>query len=191
MLRSKFSIDVPAALAGYRTLLATVPLGRVRLRWHATAAALVTLSAMLLALAWNNSAGRDVRQARAAQLTAQNDLRVAQTAASRAGIRPDLSLLEPKRLDDVVRDISQFAVQREVAIASLRIDPSAAAGAFSQVQFTVSAKGSYGALKGWLSEILARYPALALKAIALQAPAQGSAQVGATFSLLLFLKPSR
>lgn len=168
-----------------------VPLARAPVRWHVMAACglvLVVAGACLVLAAQMRMA---LDRALTHQLDAQAQLRSSSSPDARKQLMPELALLEAKRLDDVVRDISRFAAQRNLRVGSLRIEHAAPGGRLAQVQLTIATKGAYGDLKSWLSELLARYPSVALKSLALQAPPPGSAMVSANLTLTLFMKSAQ
>jgi Tfp pilus assembly protein PilO len=161
------------------------------LPWHAGAAAFAVLCVAGLCFFWYGHVAQSSIKARASLTEAQTQLRAAESAAMPSTLTPKMTLLDAGRLDEVVRDISRFAAQHSIRVGSLRVEHAPTGGIYGQVQFNISARGNYGELKAWLSELLARYPSVALKSLALQAPAQGASQVGATLSLLVYLKPAR
>jgi len=198
-----------------RAALADLPPARWPLAWHVGAAVTLAGAAGLAVTALHLSAGQ--RRDAATALLLQSQAAVAQARALPGGSAapPALAWLEPARLDDVVRDIGRFAAERDVRVGSLRIEHDAAPAdpaqmplappappaphaptsaaqipAVPQVRIACQAAGAYAALKGWLSDLLARHPALAARAVTLQAPAAPGQAVAAAVSFVVFLKPA-
>jgi len=91
--------------------------------------------------------------------------------------------------DDVVRDMGRHAEAMKVQIASLAIavsDP--APGLLRNIQFNVAASGEYSAMKGWLAEMLGRYPSLGVQSLSLRGRANESVRQDMQLVLVLFVR---
>ena len=148
-----------------------VPLSRWPLRYHAILSVVaVALIAVLAALCGHQIAkqGRRVADER---LQLQAELTALRSNA-RTNPEPDFAqgLPSAHRSDDVVRDIGRFAQDAGVQISSLNVSTMIATPIqLGRVQFNISANAPYKATKAWLSDLLARYPSLAVGTLSLQA----------------------
>ncbi len=184
-------MDVQSTYWRWIAAVRAVPLARAPVRWHMLAACGLVLVVAAVCLVVAAQTRKALDRALTDQVEAQAQLRNSSALDAGKQLAPELALLEPRRLDDVVRDISRFATERNLRVGSLRIEHAAPSGRLAQVQLTLAAKGTYSDLKSWLSELLARYPSVALKSLALQAPPAGSAMVSANLTLTLFMKPAQ
>jgi hypothetical protein len=167
-----------------------IPPARWPLRWHAAVAVAVILAMALGAFLWRRELVRDYREAARALRKAEAELSQIRREPQPAPA-PMPALADASSVENVVRDVGQFALPRSVKIASVQIEYELERGpAGTQVRVLARAHGEYSALKSWLGELLARYPALAVSSLTLR-PAADQKQLDATVAFALFLKAPR
>lgn len=172
--------------------LVSIPPSQWPLRWHAVVAAtaLAGISAALY-VADRRFADRE-RQAlqEVAELKAQ--LAASQAATQR---RPSAEppLPGPAQLDAVMRDFSELADERAVKLVSVRIEHEASrAGVpLQEIKLHAKAAGDYGAVKPWLSEVLARHASLALGSASFRRASADGNRLDADLTFVLFVKVSQ
>lgn len=99
------------------------------------------------------------------------------------------SLPDLGRVDDVARDIGQFAKDLGVQVVSMAIDSQAPSPAeWGRVQFNVSAQAQYKNTKTWLAELLGRYPALGIQSVSIRAHPTDSTRQEVRVAMVLYVK---
>lgn len=93
------------------------------------------------------------------------------------------------RVDDVSRDIGQFAKGLDVRVVSMAIDPQPLSTTeLGKVQFNVSALADYKSAKSWLGELLGRYPSLGIQSMAVRASPTDMGRQEIRVVLVLYVK---
>lgn len=92
-------------------------------------------------------------------------------------------------VDEVIQQASQSAVRLGFNIRSLSVSHQAASpAAWGQVSLQVSAVGSYAALKGWQSDLLQRFPTLAVQNLRVQAATGSAAGLESQWTWVLYVR---
>lgn len=167
-----------------------------RLR-HVLSVALVGLAVLVMCLLWDAREANLLVRAQAQLDDAQKALRQDNADRMRevsADVTKSLqdALPSPVILDQVQADISRFAEELHLQLVSMVTEhPSVTAQDVSRIGFQVIVRGDYQGIKSWLSELLARYPTLALQQLQIQAatqdPAMGVRQE-ARVTLVLYVR---
>jgi Tfp pilus assembly protein PilO len=168
-------------------LLAGVPIGRWPLLAHAVCAMVVVAACSTTAYVWERAMATRRANASALLQQAEADL---QTLSRQPTIaeRP-LPLADISRLDDFLRDLGQFATERTVKINSLNVGHSRTGSDIKQAEVSAQLIGDYTSTKSWLSEVLARYPSVALHSVAMRAADGG--QLETSILLRLYIRGSK
>lgn len=91
--------------------------------------------------------------------------------------------------DRLLAFLGEQAQARDVRVASLAVQHSTPSlAALTQVQLQMSLRGTYGAIKSLLAEMLGRYASLAVQSLDMKASAQDGTQLEAQVSLIWFVK---
>lgn len=91
-------------------------------------------------------------------------------------------------VDEVIQQAGLAARRSGVNIRSLSVSHQAASpAARGRVNLEVSAGGSYAALKAWQSDVLARFPALAVQNLRMQVAAGGAAALESQWTWVLYV----
>ena len=170
----------------------SIPPSRWPLRWHVTAALAIALLVAFAGYQWRALQITTLRHAEFALQQAELDLtrvrqqpRVAQSES-----RPLLA--RPQSVDQVIRDMGQFAETTKVRLASVKIeDGQESTAAAQQVRFITKAYGDYSGLKTWLAELLARYPALAVSSASIRSIGPDNRQLDASVAFVLYVGPAK
>lgn len=161
------------------------PPSRWPLAWHLLLASGLALAAVAAAAAWDTHLSRQQQHALAAVRQAKGQLRQASAQPARQATDAPLPLLERARLVQVVADFGQLAAARTVRPSSLQIQYGKPAAGIQHVRCTLSVRGDYPAIKSWLGELLARYPALALHSLQLRASEERGLEAALALDLYL------
>ena len=181
--RQFFAASAPAFLF--------VPPARWPLAWHAAVALCAVAALAAAGYFWRNARlhGNERAVVELQQLNAQFATLKQQRPASDT---PSPPLADARFIDDVVRDMGQFAATRSMRVASVRIEhDSAQTAAALQVRLVTQVFGDYAAIKSWLSEMLARYPSLAISTLDIRRTAPDQPQLEASITYTLFTRPTR
>lgn len=167
-----------------------LPFRRWRLTHHALLAALALLCVAALGGWLLQRATRTLATLQVQQQTLNQAL---QSGANLAQNGPggDFVGQLPSRLrtDELSRDIGAFAQVAGVDISALVLDTrDASSHELGRVQFNVTAQAEYKATKAWLAELLARYPALGVQSLALNAPPNESTRQEVRLVLVWYVK---
>lgn len=93
-----------------------------------------------------------------------------------------------RSVDEVIQQAGLAAARSGVNIRSLSVSHQAASpAARGRVNVAVSAGGSYAALKASQSDVLARFPALAVQNLRMQAAAGGAAALESQWTWVLYV----
>lgn len=171
-------------------LTPTLPFPRWPLWQHLAAAALV-LAAVGGAAGWAAQRAQVGYFGQAAELGSAQRLLQGLQARHAALPRGDFSQHLPPAAtaDEVARDIARFAESGRVQIQSLALQGQAPTPReLGKVQFNVSATAEYAALKGWLADLLGRYPSLAVVTLSMRSTPSDGARLSSKLSLVLLVK---
>jgi hypothetical protein len=98
-------------------------------------------------------------------------------------------LPERQIADNVSRDIAAFGQTLGVQISAIQIEQrSATPTDLGAVFFSISGKSDYRSTKTWVSDLLGRYPSLAIKTLSLQALPNEAARLDIRITLVLYVK---
>lgn len=102
--------------------------------------------------------------------------------------RPVLEWPLRQSVDEVIQQAGLPAARSGVNIRSLSVSHQAASpAARGRVNLAVSASGSYATLKAWQADVLARFPALAVQNLRMQASAGGTAALESQWTWVLYV----
>lgn len=169
--------------------LASVPPSRWPWSWHAATCLLIVGAA--LAAAYSDGRGLALQVQQASNELTQLKVRLASLEEAGRRVSPsETTLPGPGHLDVVLRDMSEAAAQGAVKLASVRIERELArSGVVSQeIKLHAKASAEYGALKSWLSQLLARHSWLALGHASLRRSPSDGKQVDAEMTFVLFVR---
>lgn len=92
--------------------------------------------------------------------------------------------------DVIAQSMHRYSTGTGVNLSSLQVHRrKSTPRELGQVRYTLSAQGSYPAIKGWLGELLERYPSLALENMTMTSTATDASQQEAQLTLVVFLMP--
>ena len=172
--------------------LFSIPIQRWPLGHHVLAAIAVILAVAVLGAAVLKTTEAAVRQKSAELMDLQSELARKRAAAAitetpKTDFRASLPLAS--RIDDVSRDLLQYAEQRGVSLTSVAQQPgSFGAQEFKTLQFSVNAVAPYPAFKMWLADLLGRYPTLAVQQMSVRTNASDGNRQDFSLSLLFAYK---
>lgn len=173
-------------------MLRAVPWKRWPTEWHILLASLVLTMALAASATSTSAARQKVTQSDARLTTARAELALLQSPRATAPAS-NAVLADITSRDAVLRDIASFADTAGVQLATVQTAyETGPASAYKTIRFAVQARGSYGAVKIYLAELLARYPSLYLSSLLLQhgGAAEGG-QLQATLSLALLVRANQ
>jgi hypothetical protein len=126
-----------------------------------------------------------------ATLRAHSNLnRIAEVQAP-AAASPDFTHSLPSRAlaDEVVRDMGRQSQALGISLGALTlVHQLPNAREWGKVQLTVTTVGEYAKAKGWLAELLARYPSLAVQTLSIRAGVADAARQEWQLVLALYAK---
>jgi len=169
------------------SVLAGVPIARWPLLAHATCALIVVAACSTAAYVWERAVAK--RHAAASTLLQHAEAEFRSASNHTATAEAPLPLADASRLDDFLRDLGQLATERSVRINSLNVGHSRATSDVRQAEVNAQLVADYTATKAWLSEVLARYPSVALHSLSMRAAEGG--QLETTVSLRLYMRGSK
>jgi hypothetical protein len=167
-----------------------IPFSRWPLRFHVRAASSLLLAGFA-------ACGWFVHQAQVSQVARTEELHTleAKLAALRQAKpvpeqRPFTQDLPAATLgDEVVHNLTRFAQEHGVVIASLAIERQAATSSdLGLVRFDIKAKADYGTAKAWIADALGRYPSLGLQTLTLQPSATEPSRQEVHMVLALYVR---
>lgn len=170
----------------------SIPPSRWPLPWHITAAVALALLVAFAGYQWRALQLRTLRHAETALQQAELEF-----ARLRKQPRVDQSDSQPllarsQSVDQVIRDLSQFAESSKVRLASVRIEHGEeGAAAARPIRFNTKAYGDYPNLKTWLAELLARYPALVISSANMRSVGPDNRQLDASVAFVLYVGPTK
>ena len=118
-------------------------------------------------------------------------LRDAQGRSGSLATNLNFTHLLPSRTksDDVIKDIGRFASATGVQIQSIQVRPRDVTEIeYGSMEFAITLIGDYRATKAWLSELLARYQALAVNTLNMRQGAQDFSRLETQVSLVLYVR---
>ncbi len=164
------------------------PLASRSVSVHLTAAVLVCIALAMTGYAL-------VARERGHAQRVQNEVAALKRTVARTGLPAEpvssQSAVEwPLRwsVEEVIQQAGLAAARSGVNIRSLSVLHQAASpAAWGRVNLAVSAGGSYAALKAWQADVLARFPALAVQNLRMQAAAGGAAALESQWTWVLYV----
>ncbi|HYE71064.1 MAG TPA: hypothetical protein VD932_06020 [Aquabacterium sp.] len=105
-----------------------------------------------------------------------------------------MNRIDDELLDNALRDAQRLGVR--ITAATGGVHP-ASHELVQQLQFNIEARGTYGSIKSWLTEVMGRQSGLAVDALEVRrldlastgSGAAGSQEVAAAVHLRLFMRP--
>lgn len=148
------------------------------------------MAAAIAALAWDRTLSREAASARAELSRAEAELRELATRPRESGPTQALPpLLPASRLDEVLKECTAFAGARNVRLQAVRVEHAAIAADVARAALAVQLSGDYAGVKSWLSDVLARFPSLAVQSLAMRAA--DNRQLDVSVSLAIYVAPQR
>jgi hypothetical protein len=169
------------------------PFSRWPISVHLSLALLAVLLAWAVGYGMRERIGHQFAASSASLAALQQQARLNQPAMVHAPTIPivDFTQSLPSRaqVDDVVRDMGRNSQALGVSLGALTVVHQApSAGEWGKVQLTVSAVGEYSKCKGWLAELLARYPSLAVQSLTIRSGINNATRQDWQLALTLYAK---